>query len=190
MQGYLWTSLSTWALEIQFCTSSAIWCCGQPLSFTAYSRWQSCSWGPKSRKSVLAPHLLQQLGEWSCALPEKHSRAGLDVFMWESPWGPGSRITSIIPRWCWKGSTSQGNAGGLVLVVRTREIWQTDQCCNYPDTEPGLWVGQHYLWYAGEREGTDSIDPKLQDLNRETTGYPTGIPFRVHHPQCRKYQKP
>lgn len=85
MQGYLWTSLSTWALEIWFCTSSVIWCCGQPLSFTAYSRWQSCSWGPKSRKSVLAPHLLQQLGEWSCALPEKHSRAELDdVFMWES----------------------------------------------------------------------------------------------------------
>lgn len=138
------------------------------LLLTCYSNWES---GPvPCLRNTVEPDLMY--------LCESHPE-GLEAG-WVAP-----PLTH-----CWKGSTSQGRTGGLVLVVRTREIWQTDQCCNYPDTEPGLWVDQHYLWYAGEREGTDSIDPKLQDLNGETTGYPTGIPFRVHHPQCRKYQKP
>ena len=33
---------------------------------------------------------------------------------------------------------SQGKAGELNLVVRTRESWQADQPCKYPGSEPRL----------------------------------------------------
>lgn len=70
---------------------------------------------------------------------------------------------------CYIGWRSQGNAGALPLVVRTRRSRQADQPCNYGyELEPRIWVGstQHppRICSVGGHEGAHPADPKLQDL--------------------------
>lgn len=151
-------ALRAWTWEIWPFPSSAIWCCGWG---NRCCLWQVRKLAPRpevparelslplTSSSTLesAPPTRTLLGHHSSAGPGSpgEGRPVLRAWKQENCTPPPTLLIAAMHElaraelgssaWGW---TSQGRAGDS-LGVRTRKSWRTEQPCNYPDSEPGLW---------------------------------------------------